>query len=124
MPEPNCSQCGRPLSKGVAGGLCPRCLLAEALDETAAGQTISEVPLPTAVPEKFGNYEIIGVLGEGGRETVSRAVQQQPIRRRVAIKVVKKGMDSRHVLARFQAERQTLALMDHPAIAKIYEAGT
>src|SRR5581483_4669293 len=103
MPDPTCSQCGRPLSKGVAGGLCPRCLLAEALDESAAGQTISEPPPATPAPEKFGNYEMIGVLGEGGMGTVYLAVQQHPIRRRVAIKVVKKGMDSRHILARFQA---------------------
>jgi serine/threonine protein kinase/WD40 repeat protein len=125
MRDETCCQCGRPLSKGVAaGGLCPRCLLAEALDETAAGQTISELPAPETVPEKFVNYEIIGVLGEGGMGTVYLAVQQQPIRRRVAVKVVKKGMDSRQILGRFQAERQTLAVMDHPAIAKIYEAGT
>src|SRR5581483_4671578 len=125
MPDETCRRCGKSLSKGAAaGGLCPRCLLAEALEETVAGQTISEVPAAAPIPEKFGNYEIIGVLGEGGMGTVYLAVQQQPIRRRVAVKVIKKGMDNRQILARFQSERQTLAVMDHPAIAKIYEAGT
>ena len=124
MPDETCSQCGRQLSKEAPRGLCPNCLLAAALQDTAEGQTISEVGAPAPTPERFGNYEIVGVLGEGGMGTVYLAVQQQPIRRRVAIKVVKKGMDSRQILSRFQAERQTLAMMDHQAIAKIYEAGT
>jgi serine/threonine protein kinase len=66
----------------------------------------------------------LGVLGEGGMGIVYLAVQEAPIHRRVAIKVVKSGLRNREVLGRFAAERQTLALMDHPGIAKIYEAST
>ena len=74
--------------------------------------------------EHFGNYRTLGVLGEGGMGIVYLAVQEAPIHRRVAIKVTKSGVHSREVLARFAAERQTLALMDHPGIAKIYEAAS
>ena len=64
------------------------------------------------------------VLGEGGMGTVYRAEQTQPVKRRVALKLIKVGMDSRVVLARFDAERQALALMDHPNIARVYDGGT
>src|SRR5262249_62311709 len=61
--------------------------------------------------------------GEGGMGTVWLAEQQKPVRRKVALKVIKSGMDSRHVLARFEAERQALALMDHPNIARVLDGG-
>jgi len=76
-----------------------------------------------AVPEVTG-YEILGVLDEGGMGVVYLARQTHPIRRRVAMKVIKPGMDSRQVLARFETERQALALLDHPNIAQVYDAGT
>src|SRR5438309_2953031 len=63
-------------------------------------------------------------IGEGGMGLVFVAEQQHPIRRKVALKVIKPGMDSRDVVARFEAERQALALMDHPHIAKVLDAGT
>jgi len=75
-----------------------------------------------AVPEVTG-YEILGVLDEGGMGVVYLARQKHPIRRRVAMKVIKPGMDSRQVLARFETERQALALLDHPNIAQVHDAG-
>ncbi|MBN2132207.1 MAG: serine/threonine protein kinase [Sedimentisphaerales bacterium] len=75
-----------------------------------------------AVPEVTG-YEILGVLDEGGMGVVYLARQTHPIRRRVAMKVIKPGMDSRQVLARFETERQALALLDHPNIAQVHDAG-
>jgi serine/threonine protein kinase/tetratricopeptide (TPR) repeat protein len=71
----------------------------------------------------IGPYKLLEQIGEGGMGTVWMAEQTQPIQRRVAIKVVKEGMDSKQVLARFEAERQALALMDHPHIAKVLDAG-
>jgi len=69
-------------------------------------------------------YKIVDVLGEGGMGMVYLAQQKEPIRRKVALKVIKPGMDSARVIARFEAERQALALLDHPNIAQIYDAGT
>ena len=71
-----------------------------------------------------GRYTLLAVLGEGGMGTVYRAEQTQPVRRQVALKLIKIGMDSRAVLARFDAERQALALMEHPNIARVYDGGT
>jgi serine/threonine protein kinase len=77
----------------------------------------------TAAPESIGRFRILQTLGEGGMGIVYLAEQSEPIRRRVALKVIKPGMDSREVLARFAAERQALALMNHPGVAKIFDAG-
>ncbi|MEM7384743.1 MAG: serine/threonine-protein kinase, partial [Verrucomicrobiota bacterium] len=74
-------------------------------------------------PECIGNYQILELIGEGGMGRVFRAEQTDPIRREVALKVVRGGMDSKDVVARFSAERQALALMEHPGIAKVFEAG-
>jgi serine/threonine protein kinase len=71
----------------------------------------------------IGPYKLLQVLGEGGMGTVFLAEQDAPVRRRVALKVVKAGLDTARVLARFEAERQALALMDHPNIAKVFDAG-
>ena len=71
-----------------------------------------------------GRYALLEVLGEGGMGTVFRADQTEPVKRQVALKLIKVGMDSRAVLARFDAERQALALMDHPNIARVYDGGT
>ncbi len=71
-----------------------------------------------------GRYTLLEVLGEGGMGTVYRADQTEPVKRQVALKLIKIGMDSRAVLARFDAERQALALMDHPNIARVYDGGT
>jgi len=73
---------------------------------------------------RIGHYKLLSVLGEGGMGIVYLAEQAQPIRRQVALKVIKPGMDSARVIARFEAERQALALLDHPNIAHVYDAGT
>jgi serine/threonine protein kinase len=73
--------------------------------------------------DSFGPYTILRVLGEGGMGTVYLAEQTQPIHRQVALKVVKSGMDTRQILARFSYERQAVAMMDHPNIAHVYDAG-
>jgi WD40 repeat protein/serine/threonine protein kinase len=72
---------------------------------------------------RVGPYRVVGELGHGGMGVVYLAEQERPIRRRVALKVIKLGMDTKEVVARFEAERQALALMDHPNIAKVYDAG-
>ncbi|MFP2909870.1 serine/threonine-protein kinase, partial [Pyxidicoccus sp. 3LFB2] len=76
-----------------------------------------------APAERIGGYKLVQRLGEGGMGEVFLAAQSEPVRRLVAVKVVKPGMDSREVLARFDAERQALALMSHPHIARILDAG-
>jgi WD40 repeat protein/serine/threonine protein kinase len=107
--------------------------LLAAHDRLGGGQPTSGSPRPVAdvvevVPERPGNfigpYKLLEQIGEGGFGVVFMAEQQKPLRRRVALKVLKPGMDSRQVIARFEAERQALALMDHPHIAKILDAGT
>ena len=72
----------------------------------------------------IGPYKLLQQIGEGGMGTVYMAEQTQPVQRKVAVKLIKPGMDSRQVIARFEAERQALALMDHPNIAKVLDAGT
>ncbi|UCG55742.1 MAG: protein kinase [Phycisphaerales bacterium] len=72
---------------------------------------------------QIGSYRLLSVLGEGGMGIVFLAEQREPIRRQVALKVIKPGMDSARVLARFEAERQALALLDHPNVAHVYDAG-
>jgi eukaryotic-like serine/threonine-protein kinase len=78
---------------------------------------------PLLPEEPLGPYKILSTLGEGGFGIVYLAQQEKPFNRRVALKIIKVGMDTRQVLARFDAERQALAVMDHPNIAKIYDAG-
>src|SRR6516162_2480008 len=68
-------------------------------------------------------YKLLEKLGEGGFGAVYVAEQKEPVRRRLALKIIKLGMDTRQVVARFEAERQALALMDHPNIAKVFDAG-
>ncbi|MCH8153158.1 MAG: protein kinase [Planctomycetes bacterium] len=73
--------------------------------------------------DRVGPYKILESLGEGGFAVVYLAEQTEPIRRRVALKVIKPGMDTKQVIARFEAERQALAVMDHPNVAKVFDAG-
>jgi serine/threonine protein kinase len=86
---------------------------------TSAADTASEGPGTV-----IGPYKLLEQIGEGGMGLVFMADQMQPVRRRVALKVLKPGMDTRQVVARFEAERQALALMDHPNIARIHDGGT
>ena len=71
----------------------------------------------------IGRYRLLEKIGEGGMGEVWLAEQREPVRRRVALKLIKAGMDTSEVVARFESERQALALMDHPAIAKVFDAG-
>ena len=100
----------------------------DALDGTAPaqlGKTISVLPQITERPgDQVGRYELREKIGEGGCGVVYSADQEQPVRRRVALKIIKLGMDTRAVVGRFEAERQALALMDHPNIAKVFDAGS
>jgi serine/threonine protein kinase/tetratricopeptide (TPR) repeat protein len=82
-----------------------------------------EFPAP-AYGNAIGPFRLIQPIGQGGMGEVWLAVQKEPVRRRVAIKLIKVGMDTREVVARFESERQALALMDHPAIAKVFDAGS
>lgn len=82
-----------------------------------------DVPGRFQHPKQVGPFKILEVLGEGGMGTVYLAEQEHPVRRRVALKIIKIGMDTSEVVARFEAERQALALMNHPNIPKVFEAG-
>src|SRR5689334_22589831 len=73
--------------------------------------------------DRIGRYKLLQKIGEGGCGAVYMAEQEEPVRRRVALKVIKLGMDTRTVVARFEAERQALALMDHPNIARVFDGG-
>ena len=92
----------------------------------AEGTVHPPAPRPSGfVPGQVigGRYTLLEILGEGGMGTVYRAEQSRPVKRQVALKLIKVGMDSRAVLARFDAERQALAMMDHPNIARVYDGG-
>jgi WD40 repeat protein len=100
----------------------------EPIQAEAARPTIkldfNEDPPDEAVGQTLGRYKLLERVGEGGCGVVYVAEQTEPVRRRVALKVIKLGMDTRQVVARFEAERQALAMMDHPNIAKVLDAGT
>ena len=87
-------------------------------DVTLGDPTLTEVPGTV-----IGRYKLLEKIGEGGMAVVYMAEQQEPIRRKVALKVIKLGMDTKQVIARFEAERQALAMMDHPNIARVLDAG-
>ncbi|MCR9292929.1 MAG: protein kinase, partial [bacterium] len=91
----------------------------------AGGETtLTNAKTGTTVGEQIGNYKLLQQIGEGGFGIVYMAEQVRPVQRKVALKVIKPGMDTKEVIARFEAERQALAMMDHPSIAKVLDAGT
>jgi serine/threonine protein kinase len=90
----------------------------------AASPLLDGAGSPAASGVVIGPYELLQLIGEGGMGQVWLAEQKQPVHRRVALKLIKAGMDTREVVARFESERQALALMDHPAIAKVFDAGS
>src|SRR5215203_2585768 len=92
--------------------------------ERPASATGVYEPSVEGVGSQIGPYKLLQQIGEGGMGTVFMAEQTAPVRRTVALKVIKPGMASAQVIARFAAERQALALMDHPNIAKVLDAGT
>jgi len=87
------------------------------------GPAVYGGPLPEREGECIGRYKLLQEIGEGGFGTVWMAEQLEPVTRRVALKIIKLGMDTREVIARFEAERQALAMMDHPNIARVLDAG-
>src|SRR5262245_51081394 len=127
--QSNCSKCGMALkfSAGAGSGrLCLHCLLEFGLKDAEAEQT-PDLPAEDKTNAElamlsgtFDRYRVIEKLGEGGCGVVYLAEQLAPVRREVAIKIIKLGMDSRSVVARFEAERQALAMMDHPGIARVF----
>jgi serine/threonine protein kinase len=120
--ENKCPQCGAQIPPNTPEGLCPKCLM------KAVKQNNTEVTLDGSAIEgpgtKIGRYELLSLIGEGGMGLVYLAEQKEPVKRRVALKIIKPGMDSAQVIARFEAERQALALLDHPNIAHVFDAGT
>ena len=148
---PLCPRCGVRLPTTALGGLCPRCvgrglLGAEPVVQATVGDEKANVaegasdpeslssgndiklslevdPVGEMVGQKIGRYKILERVGEGGCGVVYVAEQTEAVRRRVALKVIKLGMDTKQVVARFEAERQALAMMDHPNIAKVLDGG-
>src|SRR5712691_2668407 len=122
--ERTCEECGALLPGNAPEGLCPRCLAAMGMqlvpEET---KTVTLAGAVEQAGDRIGRYKLLQRIGEGGCGVVYMAEQHEPVRRRVALKVIKLGMDTRQVVARFEAERQALALMDRPKIAKVLEAG-
>jgi len=100
--------------------------------ENANKESVENESIPTAsfgdgmvgIGEQIGRYKLLKILGEGGFGIVYLAEQQRPMKRQVALKIIKPGMDSAQVIKRFEAERQALALLDHPNVAHVYDAGT
>jgi serine/threonine protein kinase/WD40 repeat protein len=112
-----CRRCGASHPSDVAHGLCPRCLLAGLFEQAPEPRTGEQEG------DAVGPYELVGLLGRGGMGSVWRARQLHPVEREVALKIINLGMDTRELVSRFEAERQSLAMMDHPNIARVYEAG-
>src|SRR6185369_7465069 len=118
-----CPECGAAVPGNAPQGLCPRCL---------AGMGLGLLPTVAAPGAEFpveragtmiGRYKLLEKIGEGGFGVVFMAEQVEPVQRKVALKIVKAGMDTKEVIARFEAERQAIALMDHPNIARALDAG-
>ncbi len=124
--EPACPRCGAPVAPDEP--TCPTCLLRLALDLPSAaqlpgGDEPGEDEGGLYPGQRVGPYTVVRLLGAGGMGAVHLAEQTDPVRREVALKVIRRGMDSRQVVARFAAEQQALARMDHPCIARVLDAG-
>jgi serine/threonine protein kinase/WD40 repeat protein len=120
------------LDRACAHDPAQRERVAELLAGMSEGERVMATAFvpPVALPAEekpsdvIGRFKLLEKIGEGGCGVVWMAEQSEPVRRRVALKVIKLGMDTKEVIARFEAERQALALMDHPHIAKVFDAGT
>lgn len=126
-----CSCCGVKMPRNATGGHCQGCLLRLALESEPEGSTLEHEAIFESRSEApgvetgacIGRYRVCEKLGEGGCGLVFRAEQEEPFRREVALKILKPGLDSRQIIARFEAERQALALLEHPGIAKVFDGG-
>jgi WD40 repeat protein/tetratricopeptide (TPR) repeat protein len=121
--ENRCPKCSANLPEDAPHGLCPQCLMKMGL-ESNANVTADSAGVVEGLGTVVGRYELLELIGEGGMGMVYLAEQKEPVRRRVALKIVKLGMDTKQVIARFEVERQVLALLDHPNIARVFDAGT
>jgi serine/threonine protein kinase len=140
--ERTCPRCGNALAADAFDGLCPACIGRAAfgkapvvLDVPGISPDLREPALtpeieaelarlkPEEAGEWIGPYKLMEQIGQGGFGIVWVADQERPVRRRVALKIIKLGMDTKEVIARFEQERQALAMMDHPHIAKVFDAG-
>ncbi len=121
--EKRCPQCGAELPADAPHGLCPKCLMKMGL-ESGAKATVDDPGDIESPGTRIGRYKLLELVGEGGMGLVYLAEQKRPVRRRVALKIIKPGMDTKQVIARFEAERQALAVMEHPNIAHVFDAGT
>ena len=117
-PAKSCPKCGTRLLPSTDGSppFCPACALLGGLGDLSD-------PEPAPASETIGPYKVLGLLGEGGFAKVYHVQQETPVRREAALKVLKLGMDTDDLLARFAQEREALALLEHSAIARIYDAG-
>src|SRR6476660_1593765 len=126
MPAPRiCPRCSAEITGGALEGLCPKCVAGLALaDDPVYEEILAASARVTEKPgDRIGHYKLLQKIGEGGCGLVYMAQQEEPVRRQVALKIIKLGMDTRNVIARFEAERQALALMDHSNIARVFDAG-
>ncbi len=130
MPDQmRCRRCGKEVAQAFAPeDICAECSSDSVRTTASSGSdsnsiTTSPGVSPDDFPDRVGPYKILGRLGKGGMGEVYLAEQDKPIHRRVALKLIKLGMDTREVIARFESERQALALMSHPNIAKVLDAG-
>jgi eukaryotic-like serine/threonine-protein kinase len=120
-----CSSCGAEIPTGTPGNYCLPCGFQFALDPEPEPpvHSVFSILRSEGFGDCIGRYKLLEKIGEGGCGIVYMAEQQAPVRRRVALKIIKLGMDTKAVVARFEAERQALAMMDHPNIAKVFDAG-
>src|SRR5439155_24973882 len=128
----HCTRCQAELPEGAPGNRCPKCLLeiglSDDVEEIGDSRPAAGPPAALHAMEKpgdrIGRYKLLQQIGQGACGLVYLAEQQEPVRRRVALKIIKLGMDTKSVIARFEAEQQALALMEHPNIAQVLDAGT
>src|SRR6266581_8920451 len=124
MPDkPTCQECGAELPANAPQGLCPRCLARMGLSLAATAVLPQSDFQIERTGTMIGRYKLLEKIGEGGFGVVYMAEQVEPVQRKVALKIIKAGMDTKEVIARFEAERQAIALMDHPNIARALDAG-
>jgi non-specific serine/threonine protein kinase/serine/threonine-protein kinase len=125
-----CPNCGKPVPASSPDAPCPRCRIKVGLqsvsvpgiESDATTKYANELAVPDGA-QRIGPYRVLQELGEGGMGEVWLAEQEEPVRRKVALKLIKEGMDTKQVIARFESERQALAMMNHPNIARVFDAG-